>query len=69
MKKKKTLHSNTFTRNTWVGTVFIEFILIASNPLYVMVYSNREKVHLWNGNVQVYALIGRNVIAVLEASV
>ena len=34
------------------------------NPLYVMVYSDREKVHLWNGNVQVYALIGGEVIAV-----
>ena len=64
MKKKKTLQSNTLTKNTWVGNVFIEFILIASNPLYVMVYSDREKVHLWNGNVQVYALIGGEVIAV-----
>jgi len=35
-----------------------------ANPLYVMVYSDREKVHLWNGNVQVYALIGGEVIAV-----
>ena len=30
MKKKKTLQSNTLTKNTWVGIVFIEFILIAS---------------------------------------
>ena len=30
MKKKKTLQSNTLTKNTWVGNVFIEFILIAS---------------------------------------
>ena len=37
---------------------------MAHNPLYVMVYSDREEVHLWNWNVQVYALIGGNVIAV-----
>jgi hypothetical protein len=33
MKKKKTLQSNTLTKNTWVGDFFIEFILIASNVL------------------------------------
>ena len=32
--------------------------LLAENPLYVMVYSDQEEVHLWNWNVQVYALIG-----------
>jgi len=37
---------------------------MAGNPLYVIVYSDREEVHLWDWNVQVYGLIGGNVIAV-----
>ena len=45
-------------------SVFNYKAVINANLLYVMVYSDREEVHLWIGNVQVYALIEGNVIAV-----